>query len=1427
MLLRHLFFIIASLLLIINPLFAQNRFENVLAICERYYEDGDYKKALSRCNTLIKQYKRKDQTYTWMRAEPYLAKYYEAVGNFPKFEETIQSYLKHKAVKGEQTEGYGLGLLEVSLLYLEYGHLVKANQYLAQAQSILGKEPKNTLAFCQMQQVSCMTLFHQGYYKEFIEASERWASLASALINTDQYSYDDASQTFVTRKNNPIEVTRLKNYYGDILNYKAEAARRQGNYTEAERLLTAASEWIIGNLSNRSAAGIKNKHLQILTSIDQGKVRDEIRKQLERNLYKAERRFGTVHKDYLKLHESLIAFYVEGNYLQHSSGDQKSNFSKNLQGFFVNLYLDRRDLKRNKKQRWELSKNTSRYYTKERLPYSIAKRMDAKREVRESENRDAQRELLEVYKNINQMPSLHIQRAVLLNELVEVSLVLEDIQQAEKYLLELVRIEKELLGTQALSYHQAQMRLAEFYIKYSNKFAIADSIYPVSSKIIKARLEPEQPQYIQLQNQMADYMVFNEKFNVADTLLTQALQTVEKQYGKNHVFYAIQQQKRTNFDMQNGDYKGSYEKIQNALDVFKSEYHPTLKADFADVLETAADYYATMGVYDEARDLILRSSKLKGLDANSFVNSSKADQLATIYLETERFNQSRNIVNEVIKQREERYGADSRFLITPYSLRARLALIDGDFIAAQDNAEKSYKIAKKQFGEKSLKAAETETVLAQILAANGDFDEAETLLKQVIETQKRALGDKHISLAATYTQYALVLFYKRANPSLVEPILSNAEKIIAENLGTENPVYASAIQNSALFYTEYQQYEKAEKNLKQARKIREKLEGDKSLKITEIDVALADLATKKQDYTLATQTYKDAKKVYKKTLGKTNPAYIATLSKMARMYFAQGDLVKAEKNIYIVLDAYKSYIRDNFAALSDRERSKYWALIRSDFEFFNSLALAKPGNEKALKTMFENVMLTKPLLLSSSIKMRSSILSSGDTSLINNYNKWQSKQEELRVLEALSEEQLSETGTDLKEIAKEIEVLEKELSRQSTVFSTKEKPVSYDDLRAALKPNEVAIEIIRFRRFDKDFTDSIRYIALVCSANSATPQLISFNTGNMLEKEYLQYYRNCTELEILDLESYAQFWKPIDDQLDDKLRIFLSVDGIFSQLNVESLVTDQDGEAYVIDKNYVALVTSCQDLVTSQKNPSLAKNNNEYLLIGNPDFYPKNSVDKKRVVQQLPGAQKEVESVDATLKQKGAKTDTETGASATEEKIRNSISPKIFHIATHGYFQPDVSEAGSALSGKQQAFVNPLLRSGLLLTNAGPLIASGSVNEYNREDGILTADEVTRLKLDGTDLVVLSACETGRGDVKVGDGVYGLQRAFFIAGAKNLAMSLFKVSDEATQRLMILFYENLLRTGNKREAFIEAKKELRKEFPQPIYWGAFVMLGNS
>ena len=204
------------------------------------------------------------------------------------------------------------------------------------------------------------------------------------------------------------------------------------------------------------------------------------------------------------------------------------------------------------------------------------------------------------------------------------------------------------------------------------------------------------------------------------------------------------------------------------------------------------------------------------------------------------------------------------------------------------------------------------------------------------------------------------------------------------------------------------------------------------------------------------------------------------------------------------------------------------------------------------------------------------------------------------------------------------------------------------------------------------------------------------------------------------------------------------------------------------------------------------------------------------------------------LQKRGFKTALQTGPAATEETFkqlgRTESSPRILHLATHGYFFPDPkvkSDSRQAMDGSSPVFKisdHPMIRSGLILAGANHAWKTGKPLG-NREDGVLTAYEISQLDLRNTELVVLSACETGLGQIEGNEGVYGLQRAFKIAGAKNLIMSLWQVPDNQTLELMTYFYQKLLLEKMPvRQALRAAQAEMRRQRYEPFYWAGFVVV---
>ena len=198
---------------------------------------------------------------------------------------------------------------------------------------------------------------------------------------------------------------------------------------------------------------------------------------------------------------------------------------------------------------------------------------------------------------------------------------------------------------------------------------------------------------------------------------------------------------------------------------------------------------------------------------------------------------------------------------------------------------------------------------------------------------------------------------------------------------------------------------------------------------------------------------------------------------------------------------------------------------------------------------------------------------------------------------------------------------------------------------------------------------------------------------------------------------------------------------------------------------------------------------------------------RKDKYADLPGTETEVRHIKSSLEKHGIQTDMFLGKEASEENLKDHSPKGILHISTHGFFIHYDDD------------VNSLFGSGLILAGANDPIGS------HREDGILNSYEASLLNLKDVDLVVLSACETGLGELKGGEGVYGLQRAFKSAGVTYAIMSLWKVDDVATEKMMSVFYEELSQMNGVRESFVKAQEQIKQTYPEPYYWGAFVLIG--
>jgi CHAT domain-containing protein len=432
------------------------------------------------------------------------------------------------------------------------------------------------------------------------------------------------------------------------------------------------------------------------------------------------------------------------------------------------------------------------------------------------------------------------------------------------------------------------------------------------------------------------------------------------------------------------------------------------------------------------------------------------------------------------------------------------------------------------------------------------------------------------------------------------------------------------------------------------------------------------------------------------------------------------------------------------------------------------------------------------------------------------------------------------------QLEQEVEALEKSLSQRSTVFAqeNEQRQLTWQDVRAQLGEHEAAVEVIRFRRYKIDpegnskvvkdvnvpeflnygFTDEVLYAVLIVDKHTTDqPKLVLLENGQQLEQKHLAYYKNAVHYVVEDKNSYNQYWSQIDQALEKEIdRVYFSPDGVYNKINLNAIHIP-NSDQYLIDHMDVIPITSTRDLV--DQSPSINQDA-PMVLFGNPDYQwegvaPPASGNPEEIgeyLDPLPGTEQEVLSIDELVNSAGWTSDLYTGAEAREQTLKQLKNPRVLHIATHGYFSAEVLQVSKT---------NQFLNSGLLLAGASNALyyRRNQISFSEEEDGILTAYEAMNLDLDHTELVVLSACETGLGTVKNGEGVYGLQRALKVAGARNIILSLWKVDDRTTQKLLYYFYQGWLKHQDKHKAFKEAQVKLREEYLYPYYWAAFVMVG--
>ncbi len=1382
------------------------KFEKSLIKPEESFATGDYKAAKNALAKAKKKINAKLGGQNTFTATMFLmdAKYDLGLGMPKDFDWNLQSALKANAsANSETSEKYAAMLLDAAELHNQNGSFRLAREHIDVAQKVIdvGTFNKDVIRI-RLDIILAESMVGQGYWNDAIKlARSREGYFSKRAVK--QETVPDGKGGLKSRKIPEEELNQRMNDYARVLTLIGNAYGRQGNLKSADSAFGFAATWIRKNINDHSLAYIKNQFYNATMLAENGV--EDLPKSLE-----YDRTLTILRAYYYPSHFLGVPIY-EAYLKELLRDDETAKYSNTMAEYerLVNKEFPEKSI-----------------YNVRLKAVEFDKSLDAEK------TKDLEKKAVALLANTQTLPRFNILTAETNEFLSELAIRQKNYGGAEKYLKEVIDIKTDLYGATAPELHLAKLKLANFYLDNTNKIALAGEIYEESfSKVVEKEIGAWHKDHLDLLNHLAQYHEMTDQYKKAAAALDKAALVARGKYNDKDYKYGEELTKIARLQIRLGQYEEAEASLNQSLLILEEfSKDDTKKGLLIEAVDTQAILFGIKGMFDEAEDALERSRKII-LKADGPLNIDELNtvvNLCNLYIQLGRYSDTEEILTAAITEYTKLYGDQSLRLIGPLVDKGRLLLAQGDYTEADKIAQRANQIALKIYSEKSTKTAATQKLLSDVDYTIGDYDNAETNILLALASQERQFGRKHIEVAKSLSQLALIKFYKGDDKKEVEKLMLESRDIMGQKLGKDNPQYADILKNVAILYISEKKYDVAFSSLTQAESIwRQKTGRKNSIQAASIYALTGDVYYQLKRYDKAEEFYKKGKDIYEKNFSDTHPEYVKILSKIAKVYYMEKDFKGAKKYIEQALNNYENFIKQFFPALSEREKAKYWNTIKGDFEFYNTLAFSQLEDFRDLSGKVYNYqLLTKALLLSSSIKIKERILNSKDENLKASYVSWVQKKEHLTNVLSMSSQQLAENGINTAALNTEVEELERQLSEKSEIFGQgfENKRITYENVQSALGKTDVAIEMVRFRHFNHSFTDSIIYVALYVKGDKGRPKAVELSNGHLMEGRNYRYYRNNITRKTIDQESYKIYWEPIQKDIGQYGTIYFSPDGVYNLINLEAIPTP-DGK-YIIDNSNIVMVSNTKDLYLRKVKAKIAGSgaSNNATMFGNPKFYLTASANQEW--SDLPGTEKEVDELMKLLKLKGWVADEFMEGSASEEKVKSMNSPRIFHIATHGFYaKADEADAQKELTENEAMMAeNPLMKSGLLLSGAGDILAKTKHN-FNMESGVLTAYEAMSLNLDKTDLVVLSACETGLGEISNGEGVYGLQRAFFVAGAKVLIMSIFKVDDDATQKLILNFYKKWLNSGNLRQSFIEAKKELRVEYPEPIYWGSFMMIG--
>jgi CHAT domain-containing protein len=817
-----------------------------------------------------------------------------------------------------------------------------------------------------------------------------------------------------------------------------------------------------------------------------------------------------------------------------------------------------------------------------------------------------------------------------------------------------------------------------------------------------------------------------------------------------------------------------------------------------------------------------------------------------------RFAEARVPLERALEIREKVLGPDDLLVAETLGTLASAYKSTGDYASAEPLKLRALRIMEKALGPNHPRVARELTGLGGFYREMGDELKAEEMYRRSFAIFER-MGQTENPVVATLLNDLGSVYYARGDYPNAEKYFDRSRTLWETLLGPDSFHIADSYTHLGRVAYDAGDYSKAEAMFQHAHALAEKGLGQEHTSVTPYLNDLADTYCTTGEYEKGERLYERALAVHERKAAMSHPAVQDTLFGLARCAEAQRRLSDAAKLQTQASELEERYVALNLAVGSEREKLALLTELSSRLSRNVSLHVSLAPHDPAARDLAAvSILRSKGRVqdaMSASLSALRQRSSPEDQKLLDQLSDANAKLAKLILDEPPWKATPAEYQEQVKQLEEQRENLEVEIGDRSAGFYQRTQPVTLAAVQASIPEDAALVEFAVYRPFDPKAPDNRKaygephYVAYVLRRRGEV-QWKELGEARTIDGAVDALRRALGDPRRNDVRELARaldekVMRPLRALTGDATQLIVAPDGELNLLPFQALIDEQNH--YLVERYGFTYLTSGRDLLRMQVT---RESRSAPLVIADPAFGESAPEQNAKATAKRAGSKAGRRSAMAARSLSelyfaplgGTALEAEairklfpdasllTGEDATKSALKQTVAPRVLHIATHGFFlqAPHTVADGDARAATVTESDNPLLRSGLALAGANQRGAATA------DDGILTALEASGLNLWGTKLVVLSACDTGLGEVHNGEGVYGLRRAFVLAGAESLVMSLWPASDYATRTLMTSYYRNLKQGLGRGAALRQVQLDMLRHDPRlhPFYWANFIQSGE-